>query len=232
MNNEFIVGLTYADRIRLASEGRHQAISALWRTEPVSLTSLMGPMSDGPEWPAGPAWLAARHGENACIVSDGLSDPWVERNRPETGMGLEVFIEIPDAVIPANAPLPARLADTWLFPMLAEISHILAGGPKLCEKLLAGKLTSLEFNIEHIKDGRGRVGAMLNMPTPFSAGLSLPGGEVKLIPATLLTVNELRFLRGKGEVGRDELAEKLKAAGMGICQCFKGHRWFESGIDR
>lgn len=214
MNNEFVVGLTYADRLRLATGARHQALSTVLESELLALTSLMGPMSDGPEWPAGPAWLAARHGQNACIVSDGLSDPWVERDRPETGLGLEVFIESPDSGLAEDAPL-GKLADTWLFPMLAEVSHTLAGYSRLSERLLNGELLSLEFNIDHIKDGRGRVGVLLGAPHRLSAGLSLPGGEVKLIAATVLTVAELQFLRGKGDAGRLELAEKLQAAGVG-----------------
>ena len=214
MNKEFIVGLTYADRIRLATEARHQGLRELMSSELISLTSLIGPMSDGPEWPAGPAWLAARRGKNACVISDGLSDPWVERDKPETGLSLEVYIETTDAVTAADAP-PTALADTWLFPMLAEISHTLVGIPRLCEKLVNGELTSLEFNIEHIKDGRGRVGAMLNLPSQLPERLHLPGGDIRLVPATLLTVGELRFLRGKGEAGRRELADKLIAAGVG-----------------
>ncbi|MDD4913786.1 MAG: hypothetical protein PHW13_01940 [Methylococcales bacterium] len=211
MNNEFLVGLTYADRLRMATEARHQGLSLFMASELAELTTLMGPMSDGPEWPASPAWIAARHGANGCVISDGLSDPWVERDRPETGRGLEVFIESPDAGVAADRPL-ASLADTWLFPMTAEISHTLAGNPKLCERLVKGELTSLEFNIEHIKDGRGRVGALLNMA---GASLTLPGGKIRLASATLLTAAELRFLRGKGEAGRHELAEKLNAAGIG-----------------
>lgn len=214
MNPESIVGLTYADRMRIITEARNQAISECLATELHSLTSLMGPMSDGPEWPAGAAWLAAWHGNNGCIISDGLSDPWVERDRPETGLGLEVFVESPDTGIPATAPA-TRLADTWLFPMLAEISHSLAGYAKLSEKMLNGELLSIEFNIEHIKDGRGRVGALLNIPSVLTTNLVLPCGEIRFVPATLLTGAELRFLRGKGEAGRRELADKLHTAGIG-----------------
>jgi hypothetical protein len=215
MSHEFVVGLTYADRLRMATEARHQAISHILNSELVELTTLMGPMSDGPEWPAGPAWIAARHGDNGCVISDGLSDPWVERDRPETGRGLEVFIESPDSGLAADKPL-ASLADTWLFPMTAEISHTLVGNPRLCERLVNGELTSLEFNIEHIKDGRGRVGVLLNLSSDaYSNTLSLPGGNIRLVAATLLTVAELRFLRGKAAAGRQELAEKLIAAGIG-----------------
>ncbi len=214
MNNDFVIGLTYADRLRLATENRHQAIRSIFETEVLPLTSLMGPMSDGPEWPASPAWLAAWHGNNACVFSDGLSDPWVERNKPESGLGLEVFIESPDVVLSDKQPLPS-IIDTWLFPMVAEISHTLAGHPKLCEKLCNGQITSLEFNIEHIKDGRGRVGVLLNIPYNFSQNISLPGGEVRLVAATLLTVAELKFLRGKGDAGRHELAKKLSSANIG-----------------
>lgn len=213
MNPDYIVGLSYADRLRIATEARHQAIAAKFGSELAALTSLMGPMSDGPEWPAGAAWLAARHGNNACIVSDGLSDPWVERDRGDTGLGLEVFIESPDAGIANDKPLTA-LADTWLFPLLAEVSHTLAGYARLCERLVAGELLSLEFNIDHIKDGRGRAGALLSM-NRSSSELSLPGGNIYLIAATLLTPAELRYLRGKGEPGRRELADKLNEAGVG-----------------
>ena len=210
MQHEFIVGLSYADRLRIATEARHQALSAYFNSELASLTSLMGPMSDGPEWPASAAWLAAKHGQHGCIISDGLSDPWVERQLGDTGLGLEVFIESPDSGIAHDAPLNT-LADTWLFPMLAEISHTLASYARLCEKLLADEILSLEFNIEHIKDGRGRVGALLQS----ASTLSLPGGEVKLIAATLLTPAELRFLLGKGAAGRIELAAQLQTSGTG-----------------
>lgn len=214
MTTEFIVGLTYADRLNLATQARHEAIKTRFNSDLAALTSLMGPMSDGPEWPAGAAWLAARHGGNACIISDGLSDPWVERDKPETGLGVEVFIETPDAGLAGDAPL-TKLADTWLFPLIAEVSHTLAGYAKLCEKLLAGELLSLEFNIDHIKDGRGRVGALLSKPRQAAADLTMPGGTVSLIAATLLTVNELKFLRGKGPAGRLELADNLYDAGVG-----------------
>ncbi|QWF71443.1 suppressor of fused domain protein [Methylomonas paludis] len=214
METDYIVGLTYADRLRLVTEARHQALTVWLNSEPISLTSLMGPMSDGPEWPAGAAWLAARRHGVPCIISDGLSDPFVERDKPEIGLGMEVFVESPDVDIPAQASA-AKLADTWMFPLLAEISHTLAGYPRLGEKLLAGELLSLEFNIEHIKDGRGRVGALLNLPGNYAQHLDLPCGSVRLVPATLLTVAELRFLRGKGSSGRQILAEQLISAGYG-----------------
>lgn len=213
MTAEFIVGLTYADRMRITTEARHRALGDYFGSELAALTSLMGPMTEGPEWPAGAAWLAARHGGNACIVSDGLSDPWVERERGDIGLGLEVFIESPDSGVPVSAPLTA-LADSWLFPMLAEISHTLVGYARLSERLRAGECLSMEFNIDHLKDGRGRVGALL-IPVP-AARLSLPGGDVQLVAATVLTPAELKFLRGKGEQGRRELADRLAAADSGL----------------
>jgi hypothetical protein len=178
------------------------------------LTSLMGPMSEGPDWPAGAAWLAARHNNHACIISDGLSDPWVERERGDIGLGLEVYVESPDAGTGSSAPLTA-LADTWLFPMLAEISHILANSVRLCERLTLGEVVSLEFNIDHFKDGRGRTGALLNMTVQPEAKIALPGGDIRLVAATLLTAKELSYLPGKGEVGRRELVERLNNAGYG-----------------
>ncbi len=214
MTTEYLVGLTYADRLRLVTEARHLGLRQLFTSELLSLTSLMGPMSEGPEWPAGAAWLAARHGLDACIISDGLSDPWVERDRPETGLGLEVFMQSPDTGVSEVSPLK-QLADTWLFPMVAEISHSLANYVRLSERLLAGELVSMEFNIDHLKDGRGRVGVLLQTPQWPNYQIQIANSHVALFAATLLTPAELKFLRGKGETGRQELARLLQSAGIG-----------------
>jgi hypothetical protein len=72
----------------------------------------------------------------------------------------------------------------------------------------------LELNIDHIKDGRGRAGVLLSVADSSAAKLGLTGGEVQLIATTLLTPVELSYLRGKGEPGRRELADKLEAAGI------------------
>lgn len=208
-------GLRYADRLQQAAEARRLAIEALVGGESAALTALMGPMGEGPEWPAGAAWRSARRGENLLIVSDGLSDPFVERDRPETGLGLEVFIESPQSGLPANAPL-ASATDTWLFPMIAEVSHILAGRHKLRETLLDGGLLSLHFAIDHLKDGRGRVGALLNVKAEgMPETIALPGGPVRLVAVTLLNPDELASLTGGGMEKREELAAKLRAAGVG-----------------
>jgi hypothetical protein len=209
------VGLRYADRLQRAMEARAGAIEAIGGGESAALTSLMGPMGEGPDWPAGAAWRSIRRGDNLLIFSDGLSDPFVERNRPETGLGLEVFIESSQSGLPAAAPL-AHAADTWLFPMLAEVSHILAGRHKLRETLLEGGLLSMNFAIDHLKDGRGRVGALLNLKAGgIPATIGLPGGEVRLVAVTVLSPDELAFLRGGGEAAREELAARLEAAEVG-----------------
>lgn len=205
---------SYAERLEQASQSRHHAIQTCFNAELFSLTSLMGPISDGPAWPSDASWLAMQHGDSACIISDGLSDPWVERDKLATGLGLEVFVETPDIRLPAGESL-MTLADKWLFPMTAEISHTLASYPRLCTKLLAGEPLSLRFNIEHIKDGRGLVGALLHVPQQMPASLATAFGPVTLIAATLLTGDELAWLAGKGEAGRRDLVERLYLAGIG-----------------
>lgn len=206
--------LNYGERLEKASQSRHLAIRSRFDSEVFSLTSMMGPMNDGPEWPSDASWLVLKHGDSPCIISDGLSDPWVERDRPETGLGLEVFVESPDIQLPEGETMMAA-ADTWLFPMTAEISHTLASYPRLCDKLLAGEPLSLRFNIEHIKDGRGLVGALLHQPRTFPSTLETALGEVALVAATLLTTDELRWLAGRGETGRRELLDRLYEAEVG-----------------
>ncbi|MGZ8245622.1 hypothetical protein [Methylomagnum sp.] len=209
------VGLRYSDRLQMAAQARTEAIEALGDGTSTALTSLMGPMGEGPDWPAGPAWRAIRREGRLLIFSDGLSDPWVERNRPETGLGLEVFIDSPQSGLPDDAPL-FLAADTWLFPMLAEISHILAGHHRLRDTLLESGFLSMGFAIDHLKDGRGRAGALLNVAAAgLPTTIQLPGGEVRLVAVTLLTPEEMTFLRGGGATAREELAAKLQAAGVG-----------------
>ena len=204
--------VSYAERLAQVTRSRHRALEAVLTPPLFSLTSLMGPISDGPDWPSDASWLAARHDDCVCIISDGLADPWVEEDRPSTGLGLEVLVETPELDFPDEAPLV--ITDTWLFPMTAELSHTLAKYPRLCNKLLTGEPLSLRFNIEHIKDGRGLVGALLHQP-PHLPDLQTIAGTVAIVAATLLTSAELRWLAGRGEDGRRELLAKLYEAGIG-----------------
>lgn len=203
----------YGERLAMAANSRQQAIKHLFKSEVFALTSLMGPMNDGPEWPSDASWLALNHDNCSTILSDGLSDPWVDRDRPDTGLGLEVFVSSPDIVLPESESMMA-LADTWLFPMTAEISHTLASYPRLCSKLLSGEPLSIRFNIEHIKDGRGLVGALLHSPEGMQA-IETALGPIALVAATLLTIDELRWLTGKGLDGRLELLDRLQREGIG-----------------
>ncbi|WP_221794517.1 hypothetical protein [Oceanobacter mangrovi] len=205
--------LSYADKLELAAGSRQQALQQLFDYPLFSLTSLMGPV-DGPDWPSDAAWLVSKLEGEACLISDGLSDPWVEPDRPQTGLGLEVLLVSSDFQL-VEGESAMVMADTWMFPMIAEISHTLACYPRLCSKLLAAEPLSLRFNIEHIKDGRGLVGALLHQPRDMVSQIDTEFGPVQLIAATLLTGKELSWLVGKGEEGRRQLLERLYDAGVG-----------------
>lgn len=211
MNVEAAIEVSYADKLGRAASSRQRAIEQLFNAETYALTSLMGPV-DGPQWPSDAAWLAMYGNGMGRIMSDGLSDPWVEADRPDTGLGLEVFVASPDVALAQDGSL-LSLADTWMFPMTAEISHTLASYQRLCGKLLAGEPLSLRFNIEHIKDGRGLVGALLHIPEDL-AQVETAMGSIALVAATLLTTDELCWLVGKGEAGRRELLSRLYESGI------------------
>lgn len=203
----------YSERLKQAEQHRHNALAQLASSRLFSLTSLMGPMNEAPPWPSDAAWLALEWQNRACIVSDGLSDPWIEPDQSPVGLGLEVFVRSPDVQWQAQAPM--AVADSWMFPMVAEISHTLASYPRLTEKLCQGQSLSLHFNIDHIKDGRGRVGALLHIPPQYSIGLKTLLGPIKLVAATLLTAQELHWLIGKKEAGRQQLLAELYRQGIG-----------------
>ncbi|MCG8317338.1 MAG: hypothetical protein MI976_29320 [Pseudomonadales bacterium] len=204
---------TYSERLKQAAISRHHALEQAFKSPLFSLTSLMGPINDGPEWPSDAAWLALGDHESVTIISDGLSDPWVEKNRPPTGLGLEVYIKSRDPELTNTSDLMS-LTDTWLFPMTAEISHTLASYPRLCDKLLANEPLSMQLNIEHIKDGRGLVTVLLHAPEHTLAAIENNFGKVQLVGTTLLTQNESRWLAGKGAQGRLQLKSALIAAGI------------------
>lgn len=203
----------YSQRLHRASSARHRALSELLGVDLFSLTSLMGPINDGPEWPSDAAWLTWVRNGRAGIISDGLSDPFVELNRPAHGLGLEVYLESPDC-LPVEGQSPMAISDTWLFPMAAEISHTLAAYQRLCVPLLAGEPVAIRFNIEHIKDGRGLVGALLHTPSNLAQGLDTLTGNIRLTCASLLTVEELRWLVGRKLEGRKKLLNLLEQAGV------------------
>lgn len=206
-------GQSYGDRLDQVSQARRQGIQTLFDAELFTLSSLMGPMNDGPEWPSDAAWLALQHKDCACLVSDGLSDPWVEAGRPSNGLGLEVFIETPQLRVEQDNPMV--ISDRWLFPMTAEISHTLASYPRLSAKLVAAEVLSVRLNIDHLKDGLG-LRTLLLQPVTELDGISTSTLDFALVAATLLTMDEGRWLAGKGEAGRLQLQRLLNEQGTGI----------------
>lgn len=200
----------YSQRLKQASQSRHQALEKAFHNPLVALTSLMGPINDGPEWPSDAGWLALGSEDSVRIISDGLSDPWVEKDRPPTGFGLEVYVKSEQL----SQVDPGSLSDTWMFPMVAEISHTLAAYPRLGEKLCRGEPLSMQLNIDHLKDGVGLRGVLLHAPQNDIAEISNDFGNIQLIGTTLLTPTEYRWLSGKGLEGRSQLKESLIQAGI------------------
>lgn len=198
---------SYAERLDSAIKARHQAFEGYFGGPLFSLTSLMGPISDGPAWPSDAAWLACEYEAMACIVTDGLSDPWVEPDRLDNGLGLEVFIATPELKIdPSN---PMAIADTWLFPMIAEISHTLASYPRLCSRLINSEPVSLRCNIDHLKDGKGLRSVLL-----YPAEHQIAHWNTQMVVATILTPVEAQWLVGKSENGRQSLTGAIQQNGV------------------
>ncbi|MGZ4960741.1 MAG: hypothetical protein ACXV7J_15965 [Methylomonas sp.] len=72
------------------------------------------------------------------------------------------------------------------------------------------------MNIDHIKDGQDRRGVLLSLLPQASAPREQPAESLpRLVAATLLTPEERLYLRGKGQAGRQALAERLQAARIG-----------------
>lgn len=165
-------------------------------------------MTDGgPAWPVRPAWRMVRGRDRVVLVSDGLSDPWTDR--AGAGYGLEVYVEAPDDVLPADAGL-AQLALGWVSAAVIEVSNVIAnhGGVRA----LLDELGSVSIEIAGdrfppaLRNDHGRVGVLLGVATDR---ISYEDGDALLVSATVMTRDELAHVVDHGDDGRRTIAAAL-----------------------
>src|SRR5262245_46697018 len=99
-------------------EARESYLGRMGSVNPLVLAPLMNPtFLGGPRWPAlRQAWRVVNDGRRTAIVSDGLSDPFDDRDEQNTGLGLEFVGETED-------PLPDPIHQGWLFHIVYEVSQ-------------------------------------------------------------------------------------------------------------
>ncbi len=187
------------------------ARGAFWRTLGKLDEELIIPIVVGGSWPARrQAWrVIHRSGGRTLLVTDGLSDFFVDGAEPSVGFGLELALE-------TDASLK-RVEKSWPLLLLERVGDEVAEHESVRAKLKVG-LMSMEVSgkgmPQSLVTGDGRVGVLLGLAASTLQGhFTLPAGEVRLVTVKALLPGELAYLLEHGQKGRDELVRRLVASG-------------------
>ncbi|MFP2908314.1 imm11 family protein [Pyxidicoccus sp. 3LFB2] len=204
------------ERNRRLIELREQTDAArqgFWRTLGTLDEEVFIPIVVGGGWPARrQVWrVIHRPEERTLLVTDGLSDFFVDPVAPSVGFGLELALE-------TNEPL-GEVEKSWALLLLERVGDELADHERVREKVKAG-LMSLEVSGQGMPESlltkEGRVGVLLGMESSALPGrFTMPAGEVRLVTVKALMPVELAYLLEHGTHGRDELVRRFAQEGQG-----------------
>jgi len=173
-----------------------------------------------PAWPTTrQAYRAIRTADSIIVASDGLTDLFVDTNSEKPGFGTEVYIEVPDL---ANADFD-QIKRSWAFSLIADFAANVAHAGGIEGQVQRLGLLSIEFpEPEGVPDTwlteRKSLGALINVTAPdrpMNIDLG-SGAKALIVPLTILTATETKFVLDNGADGRAELARRLTDAGVGI----------------
>ncbi|WP_225412245.1 imm11 family protein [Stigmatella hybrida] len=203
------------ERNRRLIELREQtdaAREAFWRTLGTLDEEAIIPIVVGGGWPARrQVWrVIHRPKGRTLLVTDGLSDFFVDHVEPSVGFGLELALE-------TSEPLH-EVEKSWPLLLLERVGNEIAEHASVREKVKAGFL-SMEVS------GRGmpepllmkedRVGVLLGLaPSTLPGHFTMPAGEVRLVTVKVLLPVELTYLLENGKRGRDELVRRFVQEGQ------------------
>ncbi|SEN23976.1 hypothetical protein SAMN05444354_1352 [Stigmatella aurantiaca] len=202
------------ERNRRLLELREQtdaAREAFWRTLGRLDEEAIIPIVVGGAWPARrQVWrIIHRPGGRTLLVTDGLSDFFVERVEPSVGFGLELALETDEPFLDAEK--------SWPLLLLERVGDEVAEHERVREKVRSGFM-SMEVSGKGLPEPlitqEGRVGVLLGMePGTLPRAFSMPAGEVRLVTVKVLLPTELAYLLAHGKTGRDALLRRFGQEG-------------------
>lgn len=203
------------ERNRRLIELREQtdaARQAFWRTLGKLDDEVNIPIVVGGNWPARrQVWRVIHRPEGrTLLVTDGLSDFFVDRAEPSVGFGLELALETDEPLQDAEK--------SWPLLLLERVADEVAEHESVREKVKVGFL-SMEVAGQGVPEPlltkEGRVGVLLGMaPITLPARFTMPAGEVRLVTVKVLMPVELAYLLEHGKRGRDELVQRFAQEGQ------------------
>jgi hypothetical protein len=189
------------------------AREAFWRTLGRLDEEAIIPIVVGGSWPARrQVWrIIHRPGGRTLLVTDGLSDFFVDRAEPSVGFGLELALETDEPLKDAEA--------SWPLLLLERVADEVAEHERVREKVKTGWM-SMEVSgkdmPQQLVTQDGRVGVLLGMePSSLPRGFRMPAGEVRLVTVKVLMPTELAYLLEHGKKGWDELLRRFDQEGHG-----------------
>jgi hypothetical protein len=204
------------ERNRRLLELREQTDTArgsFWRTLGKLDEEVIIPIVVGGSWPARrQVWrVIHRPGGRTLLVTDGLSDFFVDRVDPSVGFGLELALETDEPLLEAEK--------SWPLLLLERVGDEVAEHERVRKKVKTG-LMSMEVSgkgmPQWLVTQEGRVGVLLGMePSALPRSFTMPPGEVRLVTVKALLPTELAYLLEHGKKGRDELLRRFDQAGHG-----------------
>ncbi len=189
------------------------AREAFWRTLGRLDEEAIIPIVVGGSWPARrQVWrVIHRPGGQTLLVTDGLSDFFVDRAEPSVGFGLELALETDESL--------NGVEKSWPLLLLERVADEVAKHERVREKVKTG-LMSMEVSGEGMPQPlvtqEGSVGVLLGMgASTLPRGFPLRDGEVRLVTVKALLPSELAYLLEHGRKGRDELLRCFEQEGSG-----------------
>jgi hypothetical protein len=188
------------------------AREAFWRTLGRLDEELLIPIVAGGSWPARrQAWrLVHRPGGSSLLVTDGLSDFYVDREEPSVGFGLELALE-------TDEPL-GRVDQSWQQRLLERVGDEVAAHERVRERLKVGMM-SMEVSGKdmppELVTAEGRVAVLLGIEAgTLPRSFDMPAGAVRLVTLQVLLPGELEYLLKQGKRGQEELVRRFMASGQ------------------
>ncbi|HSP77923.1 MAG TPA: DUF1629 domain-containing protein [Myxococcaceae bacterium] len=204
------------ERNRKLLELREQtdaAREAFWRTLGRLEEESIIPIVAGGAWPARRQLWRIIHLPGGCalLVTDGLSDFFVDAAESSVGFGLELALETDEPI--------ENIEKSWPLLLLERVANEVAEHEHVRERVKAGFL-SMEVSgrdmPRRLVTEEGRVGVLLGMESgTLPRRFTLPAGEVRLITVKALLPTELAYLLEHGKRGRDELVRRFTESGEG-----------------
>ncbi|HWV10140.1 MAG TPA: suppressor of fused domain protein [Pseudomonas sp.] len=218
-------------------EATHDCLDRHWQAigavEQDVLTYLISPsFSGGVPWPSTrQAYQIVRRDNSIILATQGLSAPFDDAEDMGNGFELELFIETAD--IPEHAMGQPGNVDpfrgSWTFELLEHVAKTVAGAGGIMHQLEQYGALSLElpgFSQSHLMSDQvpahfvtddDATGVLLGGPQPdFPIHVDgMPLSPVSLVPVVLITGSELEYVRTGGRQAREDLIQRLNAAGVG-----------------